>query len=147
MPNGAMGVELISNRPHNISHAEIVGFEGDTRIRLSVSSACSMKSSQRDIGHSGSMPAKIAMKCPFQVLIARSALLVRCCATGVSSSSITLLSNQVSILAEISLSIRTIFSGVAPRSLKNLIARCNAADKSDPERLLVVSTRIMLVSS
>ena len=110
---GAIGVARMSNFPQSASHADKERCIGDIRIRFSVSSACSTKSSQSESGQLGSTVANVAMKWSFHVPIALSALLVLCVAAGVSSNLIGVVANQPLVTAAHSLSIR-IKLGEAP---------------------------------
>ena len=118
----------MSNLPHNASHADNDECIGDILIKFNVSSACSTKSSHNKSGQLGSRVARVAIKWSFQVAIARSALLVRCCETGVISNCVCIVASQLLVSLAHSLSIR-IISGGAPRSAKNFTARCSAASK------------------
>ena len=95
----------MSNLPQSCSHADIDGFVGEARIRFNVIASFPINSSHSERRHSGSIPVNVAIKWFFHVRISRSALLVRCSATGVSSSVITKRSIQSFISCEHSLSI------------------------------------------
>ena len=101
---------------------------GLVRIRFKVNPICSRNSGHSSSGHSGSTPAKVAIKWFLYVLIARSALFLRCWPTGVISMVTFCFRNSFRTDSDIWLSSQRIFTSLSPLSVTtkkcSILKRC-----------------------